>query len=963
MPTGALEAKADRTQSGIVSLTGNGGRILDGAPSAESRFKDVQSYLEAVKTVPWVFACVSLLAYSLATAPGDLFDENDEPVVDETDPFLQVWHRPNPMQSGMVFKELMGMFIELAGEAFISLEKRDANGIPAEIYLPSPARMRVVQDKRSGDVIGYAYDTSGYQNGRYLPSFIPYEVDEIIHIKVANPLNMLHGLGNIEAMEVTMDTMVAMSQNELQYWKSGGRITGVLETDQQVDNDTFERLVNRWRQFSADKQARFKTAILEQGLKYTPVSEGFKGLDYSKLDVSKRDFVLANFGVPKNKLGIIEDAQYKSDEADRFFWSETMEPRLSRAEDHFNYGYPRSLVEVFHPDGDHYYRYERKNFEDDTVKLNNAMVMKSLKSFRLDEIRTYINVEPIGGKSGNSVILQQTDVVVEIDQLDQADTAAGTAGGGPPSTTAPDDLQREAQDHAAQQNEKDRIAGKRDDLGGAHQGNPGRAGGQAPLPGVSVQGNGNENGRTGAVDAGGHTASAPGANTKPGGKAPQFYTEKYADEVVAMLTEDEKAALVADYDRQIKAAATVRRNFRLRDIASRSKHSEMRRVRQYAEKRASEKRVEVKAVQSVPSHRPAIAALITSHAVRARDSGTRKFAPKLREAATIVRRSFTPVLAKAVKIKDGAERHAYLKENLSFAAIDAVVQELHTEAANEGWATGKRSLGFSARATAPTETKEVARHVTVHLVSEFLKKRYGRALAPNARDINDRMMGEVEDLIDEGLRRGYSPLQIANGNPDEEFEGVNSIFDGSAYDAERIARTESMLAYNWGAGNALLDSGATEEEALDGIDDPDCAARNGTVYEIDPETGLAVDESGVPVRDHPNGTLAFIPSGDLTDLIETGAFDVEELGAEWEAKGYAPIGGDQAARYHKHRNGVIHAHDGGHEGHGHRWSKMEVVSTVAAPKSAPEGDEETKALVETLKKATESLAKLIDKAA
>lgn len=931
VPSSAFEEKTDRSQSGQFTLSGENGRILQGAPSAESRFKDMQSYLEAIKTVPWVFACVSLLGYSFATAPSDLFDGNDEVVEDEHDPFLKVWHRPNPFQSGMVFRELMGMFIELAGESYITLEAKDAQGIPAELYLPSPARMRVVQDKQSGEIIGYAYDTSGYQNGRYLPSFIPYEVDEVVHIKVANPLNQMRGLGNIEAMEQTMDTMIAMTQNELNYWKSGGRITGVLETDQQLDTDTFDRLVNRWRQFSADKQARFKTAILEQGLKYTPVAEGFKGLDYSKLDLSKRDFVLANFGIPKNKLGIIEDAQYKSDEADRFFWSETMEPRLSRAEDHFNYGFPRGLVEVFHPEGDYLFRYQRKNFEDDTVKMNNAQMMRNLKAFTQNEIRVYLGVPELPGKAGDSVILQQTDVVVELDKMDKADTEAGTAGGGPPAQMAPDDPK----------------------LLAARAPKPGGSGGSNPIPGQPAITQGTQTGRQAAVDATGHMPANPiSAGPKANGRPPKSPEKAFTAEALSYLTQEERDSLIADYDRQVKAAQEVRRNMRMRGIGVRNVRAKSMsaRLNEYGEKRAA--RYETKMMQ-VPSHRPALAALMISKGITARDSLTYKYSPVLREAASKVRRSLTAVIGKASKIPDRELRHAYLKKNLSFAPINEAVHQLHAEAANEGWDVGKRVLGFSKRARVETKSD---------FTSPFLTRRYHRALAPNAQQIDDRMMNDVQDLIDTGLTRAYSPLQIANGVPDENYGGVASIFEGDAYDAERIARTESMLAFNWGAGNAILDSGATETEALDGIDDPECANRNGTVYEIDPDTGLAIDDMGEPVRDHPNGTLAFIPTGNLSDLIETGALDVEALDAgEWEGKA-ATIGGSQAARYHKHRNGVIHAHDEGHDPHGHRWAKLAagapIVSTVV-PKMATEDETSSKELVATLKAATADLAKLI----
>lgn len=873
VPDSAFEQKADRTQTGIA--TGDYSGVIEGASRAESKFKDYQSYLEAIKTVPWVYAAVSLLAYSFATAPGDLVDvDTDDPIEDPHDPFLQIWSRPNPNQSGMVFRELMGMFIELAGEAYISMEEMDAGGQPHELYLPSPARMRIVQSKKTGETIGYAYDTSGYdlKTGRYLPSFIPYSVDEIIHIKAANPLNYLRGLGNIEAMETTMDTMVAMSRNELSYWQSGGRITGVLETDQQVDNETFDRLVQRWRQFTADKRQRFKTAILEQGLKYSPVAEGFKGLDYSKLDVAKRDFVLANFGIPKNKLGIIEDAQYKSDEADRFFWSETMEPRLTRFEDHI-----QPLVDRF--GANRAWKFERKNWEDDTVKLNNAMMMRSLKAFSQNEIRVYMGAPTLSGKSGDVVILQQTDVPVQIDEMDKA-SATGVAGGGPPPLKPPDDPAKlkppTVPPHA-------------------------HAAGTNPQAGVSTAANGNENGRTGAVDATGHLPNKPNIHNAAEGAsaaANKSWKDGWSEETIAALDEEERDVLRQNFEREIKATQEVARNLRAR--GRRVKTSGLRRVVEYAEKA-----IAVPQPRDGNPVRPGTAEYVATTTKRLRDTLTIKFSPQIREGFSAQRRALTPVLSKILKITSPEERRTVMHAEFPHGKGPApVIQALHAEAANEGWRIGKRSIGFTAKTPANFETKakEMGRQP---FVSPFLDQRYERTIGTSITGIDEVTETGVMDLVDEGLRRGYSPLQIANGVPDESFDGVNSVFD-DAYRAEEIARTETMFALNWGQGNSLLDSGVTLEEAMDGSEDPICAARNGETYEIDPDTGFAVDADGNEIQDHPNGTLAFIPTGDLSDLLPTGG--IEELGTDWETKGDKP-----GHEYHGNQYGGVHEGAHGYE--------------------------------------------------
>jgi hypothetical protein len=237
--------------------------------------------------------------------------------------------------------------------------------------------------------------------------------------------------------------------------------------------------------------------------------------------------------------------------------------------------------------------------------------------------------------------------------------------------------------------------------------------------------------------------------------------------------------------------------------------------------------------------------------------------------------------------------------------------------------------------------------------SPFLEDRYDRFGAPIIKDIDETTMDAVIEMINEGLRRGYSPLQIANGVEDEDFDGVASVFDDDAR-SEMIARTETMFALNWGSGSSFADSGVSHVEAMDGSDDPECAARDGQIYEIDPDTGVVVDETGEPVKDHPNGTLAFAPyitddvvaGGALDDTGEVVSFE-DELGAVYEVKHGTgqtnnPHGGNQhgagakVPRKHSHRNGVTHRHIGGARPHQH-GGRVIPADSPAYRKEAPPG--------------------------
>jgi hypothetical protein len=119
--------------------------------------------------------------------------------------------------------------------------------------------------------------------------------------------------------------------------------------------------------------------------------------------------------------------------------------------------------------------------------------------------------------------------------------------------------------------------------------------------------------------------------------------------------------------------------------------------------------------------------------------------------------------------------------------------------------------------------------------------------------INETTRKAVAQQLSEGVRRGYSIPQIADGVAAEGFEGLRALpaFDYSR--AELVARTETMLGYNESAIRGYAEFGVTELEAIDGDFDDECAARDGQVFTVD---------EALAIEDHPNGTLDWAPISD-----------------------------------------------------------------------------------------------------
>jgi hypothetical protein len=117
--------------------------------------------------------------------------------------------------------------------------------------------------------------------------------------------------------------------------------------------------------------------------------------------------------------------------------------------------------------------------------------------------------------------------------------------------------------------------------------------------------------------------------------------------------------------------------------------------------------------------------------------------------------------------------------------------------------------------------------------------------------INETTREAIADVINEGIRRGYSIQQIANGFPEEGYPGIMGVFDdASEARAQVIARTETARFFNLATLTTYVDEGVTRVEVFDGIEyDEDCRKANGEIWTI----GRALEN---PIQ-HPNCVRAF----------------------------------------------------------------------------------------------------------
>lgn len=371
------------------------------------KLKDYESYLRAYKSVAWCRACVQVISYNCANIDFRLVkpvsgaggnDNEDEEVLDS--PFLDLLTNPNPYQTGFELREAIWTDLELTGNAYLELAAPSPRGLPTEMYRLNPSRMTVLPD-RSKFIRGYRYVV----NGRAVdPDYTP---EEIIHLKYPNPMDDFYGMGTIEAGEGRFESEMAMVTHERNFWLSGAKMQGIFETTETLDDSTWTRLTDRMRAFF--QGSGYSTMIAENGLTYKSVTDSPAKLGMLEMQLASRDQIFAMFGVPPTKLGILERANYKADEADRFFWSETVGPKLTRVEDSI-----QNLVDLFHPGQNLKLRFKRVDFTDDVPQMTVAKLMSEVGVYTADEIRAYTGRDPLPDDRGDLVMALVTTVPLDM---------------------------------------------------------------------------------------------------------------------------------------------------------------------------------------------------------------------------------------------------------------------------------------------------------------------------------------------------------------------------------------------------------------------------------------------------------------------------------------------------------------------------------------------------------------------
>lgn len=271
-----------------------------------------------------VYSCVKVLAESIAMLPCNVYQRSKDGSKSEArnHPLWALLHdQPNDWQTSVEFIEMMVAALCLRGNAYAWIN-RTKSGRIVELLPLHPDMVRANMET------GFQLQ---YQVTMPDGSFQYMGPGELFHIRGLT-LNGWLGISPIAYARESIGLALATEKFGGQLFKNGAKMGGVLEHPGSLSQSAYERLKDTFDAAYSGENAH-KTAILEEGMKWSKVS--MTADDSQFLDTRKyqRSEIAAIFRVPPHMIGDLERATFSNIEQQSLeFVTFTLMPWLTRIE-------------------------------------------------------------------------------------------------------------------------------------------------------------------------------------------------------------------------------------------------------------------------------------------------------------------------------------------------------------------------------------------------------------------------------------------------------------------------------------------------------------------------------------------------------------------------------------------------------------------------------------------------------
>ena len=277
-----------------------------------------------------VYACVRILSEAIAGLPLHMYrykeDGGKEKALDHP-LYLLLHDEPNSEMSSFVFRETLMTHLLLWGNAYAQII-RNGKGEVVALYPLMPNKMTVSRDENGQ--LYYTYQKSQEELPKDNNSTVILHPSDVLHIPGLG-FDGLVGYSPIAMAKNAIGLAIATEEYGSKFFANGAAPSGVLEHPGTIKDP--QRVRESWMsQFGGSANSN-KIAVLEEGLKYTPISispEQAQFLETRKFQINE---IARIFRVPPHMVGDLEKSSFSNIEQQSLeFVKYTLDPWVVRWE-------------------------------------------------------------------------------------------------------------------------------------------------------------------------------------------------------------------------------------------------------------------------------------------------------------------------------------------------------------------------------------------------------------------------------------------------------------------------------------------------------------------------------------------------------------------------------------------------------------------------------------------------------
>ena len=277
-----------------------------------------------------VYSCVRILAEAVAGLPLHLYKYTDtggkEKAVDHP-LYLLLHDEPNPEMSSFVFRETLMTHLLLWGNAYAQII-RNGKGEVVALYPLMPNKMTV--DRDSNGQLYYTYQRANEEAPTMEGTSVKLKPSDVLHIPGLG-FDGLVGYSPIAMAKNAIGMAIACEEFGAKFFANGAAPSGVLEHPGTIKDPS--RVRDAWQSQFGGASNSGKVAVLEEGMKYTPISispEQAQFLETRKFQINE---IARIFRVPPHMVGDLEKSSFSNIEQQSLeFVKYTLDPWVIRWE-------------------------------------------------------------------------------------------------------------------------------------------------------------------------------------------------------------------------------------------------------------------------------------------------------------------------------------------------------------------------------------------------------------------------------------------------------------------------------------------------------------------------------------------------------------------------------------------------------------------------------------------------------